>query len=77
MKLVKLLLREFKGITKIYTPGVKPLYLKQGDVYTKKDEYILERPDGSNLFDLLIRDEIDSTRTYSIDPNEMIDCIWY
>ena len=62
-----------QGITKIYTPPkTSPKYLKQGDVYTKKDEYILERPDGSNLFDLLIRDEIDSTRTYSIDPNEML-----
>jgi DNA-directed RNA polymerase II subunit RPB1 len=61
-----------QGITKIYTPAVKHLYLKQGDVYTKKEEYILERPDGSNLFDLIIRDEIDSTRTYSIDPNEMM-----
>ena len=60
-----------QGISKVYPPKTSPKYLKQGDVYIEKDEYILDT-DGSNLFDLLIRDEIDSTRTYSIDPNEML-----
>jgi DNA-directed RNA polymerase II subunit RPB1 len=59
------------GISKVYTPKKSPIYNKQGDVYTKEDEYILET-DGSNLFELLTRDEVDATRTYSIDPNEML-----
>ena len=59
------------GISKVYTPKTSPIYHKEGDVYAKKDEYMLET-DGSNLFELLIRDEVDATRTYSIDPNEML-----
>lgn len=47
-----------KGLTKV------------GDSYEIKEEYSL-LTDGANLFDLLMRDDCDSTRCYSIDPNEM------
>lgn len=43
---------------------------KVGDTYEVKEEYSLTT-DGANLFDLMMRDDIDATRCYSIDPNEM------
>ena len=43
---------------------------KPGDIYTKKKEFVITT-EGSNLFELLIRDDIDETRSYSIEPNEM------
>ena len=43
---------------------------KTGDTYTSKKEYVVTT-EGSNLFELLIRDDIDETRSYSIEPNEM------
>lgn len=45
-------------------------FSKVGEVYEVKEEYSMST-DGANLFDLLCRDDVDSTRTYSIDPNEM------
>ena len=45
-------------------------FSKVGEFYEVKEEYFMTT-DGANLFDLLCRDDIDSTRTYSIDPNEM------
>lgn len=43
---------------------------KPGDTYTSKKEYVITT-EGSNLFELLIRDDIDDTRSYTIEPNEM------
>jgi DNA-directed RNA polymerase beta' subunit len=43
---------------------------KPGDTYVSKKEYVIST-EGSNLFELLIRDDIDETRSYSIEPNEM------
>lgn len=43
---------------------------KVGDTYEVREEYSLTT-DGANLFDLMMRDDIDATRSYSIDPNEM------
>ena len=43
---------------------------KVGDTYEVREEYSLTT-DGANLFDLMMRDDIDATRCYSIDPNEM------
>lgn len=43
---------------------------KPGDVYTKRKEYVITT-EGSNLFEMLIRDDIDETRSYTIEPNEM------
>jgi DNA-directed RNA polymerase II subunit RPB1 len=43
---------------------------KTGDTYTSKKEYVVTT-EGSNLFELLIKDDIDETRSYSIEPNEM------
>lgn len=45
-------------------------FSKVGEVYEVKEEYYMST-DGANLFDLLCRDDVDATRTYSIDPNEM------
>ena len=45
-------------------------FSKVGEVYEVKEEYSMST-DGANLFDLLCRDDVDATRTYSIDPNEM------
>jgi DNA-directed RNA polymerase beta' subunit len=45
-------------------------YSKPGDVYTSKKEFVITT-EGSNLFELLIRDDIDDTRSYTIEPNEM------
>lgn len=45
-------------------------FSKLGEVYETKQEYYMTT-DGANLFDLLCRDDVDATRTYSIDPNEM------
>lgn len=43
---------------------------KIGEVYESREEYRLTTQ-GSNLFDLLVRDDIDDTRSYCNDPNEM------
>ena len=43
---------------------------KPGDVYTKRKEFVITT-EGSNLFEMLIRDDIDETRSYTIEPNEM------
>lgn len=43
---------------------------KQGDTYLSKKEYVITTK-GSNLFELLIRDDINEHRSYSIEPNEM------
>lgn len=45
-------------------------FSKVGEVYEVKEEYSMST-DGANLFDLLCRDDVDASRTYSIDPNEM------
>ena len=44
--------------------------INEGDFYSNKEEYFLDTS-GSNLFDVLIKDYIDSTRTLSININEM------
>lgn len=45
-------------------------FSKIGEHYEVREEFSLTT-DGANLFDLLMRDDVDSTRSYSIDPNEM------
>lgn len=45
-------------------------FSKVGEHYEVREEFSLTT-DGANLFDLLMRDDVDSTRSYSIDPNEM------
>jgi DNA-directed RNA polymerase beta' subunit len=45
-------------------------FSKAGEHYEVREEFSLTT-DGANLFDLLMRDDVDSTRSYSIDPNEM------
>jgi DNA-directed RNA polymerase II subunit RPB1 len=45
-------------------------FSKPGEVYEVQEEYHMTT-DGANLFDLLCRDDVDASRTYSIDPNEM------
>lgn len=45
-------------------------HTKIGEIYEAREEYRLTTQ-GSNLFDLLVRDDIDDTRSFSNDPNEM------
>lgn len=45
-------------------------HTKVGEVYEQREEYRLTTQ-GSNLFDLLSRDDIDDTRSFCNDPNEM------
>tara|TARA_Y100000816_G_scaffold291796_1_gene284407 strand:- start:838 stop:5418 length:4581 start_codon:yes stop_codon:yes gene_type:complete len=45
-------------------------FTKIGETYCTKEEYYL-RTKGVNLFDLLMLKDVDSTRTFSIDMNEM------
>ena len=46
------------------------IIVKENGSFVEKKEYVLSTG-GSNLFDILIREGVDSTRTYSVDPNEM------
>ena len=62
------------GITKVYVSkdenSLSQVIVKENGSFVAKKEYTLST-DGSNLFDILTRKGIDSTRTFSIDPNEM------
>ena len=46
------------------------IIVKEVGSFVSKKEFTIST-EGSNLFDILIRKGVDSTRTYSIDPNEM------
>jgi len=46
------------------------IIVKENGSYNSKKEFTIST-EGSNLFDILIRNGVDSTRTFSIDPNEM------
>jgi len=43
---------------------------KPTDIYVSKKEFVITT-EGSNLFELLIRHDIDENKSYSIEPNEM------
>jgi DNA-directed RNA polymerase beta' subunit len=59
-------------ITKVWPPTETSIYVRtSGGVYEEQKEYYLDT-DGSNLFDLLIREGVDATRTFSADPNDML-----
>jgi DNA-directed RNA polymerase beta' subunit len=59
-------------ITKVWMPAETAIFMREEDgLYSEKKEYYMDT-DGSNLFDLLIKDGIDATRTYSVDPNDML-----
>ena len=59
------------GIEKVYPPKKNiNLLVKKGDIYETDEEYYLETS-GSNLFDVLTKSYIDSTRTVSISVNEV------
>lgn len=68
----KVMLKGVTGVSKIYYNNIENgiYYEKVGDIYEENKEITLST-DGSNLFDILITDGVDSERTYSIDPNEM------
>jgi DNA-directed RNA polymerase II subunit RPB1 len=44
--------------------------IKENGSFISKKEFTIST-EGSNLFDILMRKGVDTTRTYSIDPNEM------
>jgi DNA-directed RNA polymerase subunit A" len=55
----------------IYIEGKKHSgFSKPGDIYVSRKEYVITT-EGSNLFELLLRDDIDENRSYTIEPNEM------
>jgi DNA-directed RNA polymerase II subunit RPB1 len=63
------------GITKVYPPAsddakMKQIIVKENGSFIAKNEYTLET-DGTNLFDVLCRQGVDTTRSYSNDPNEI------
>ena len=77
--LLKSKIQEIEGIVikgvddikKVWPPSETAIYQRKGDIYVEEKEYYLDT-DGSNLFDLLIRDGVDATRTFSVDPNDML-----
>ena len=48
----------------------KQIVIKENGSFVSKSEFTINT-EGSSLFDILIRDGVDSKRTFSIDPNEM------
>jgi len=64
------IIKGVNNIKKVYRPIENTIYVKEGDVYTEKTEYYLNT-DGANLFDILLKKNVDTYRTYSIYPNEM------
>jgi DNA-directed RNA polymerase II subunit RPB1 len=62
------------GITEVWMPTdeekMKQIVIKENGSFVAKPEYSLIT-DGTNLFDVLCRKGVDTTRTFSNDPNEM------
>ncbi len=62
------------GITNVYLnpdeAKMKEIVVKENGSFIAKMEYTLET-DGTNLFDVLCSKGVDTTRTFSNDPNEM------
>ena len=67
-----IIIKGIDGINKIYynAKDKNYFYKKEGNVYKTVNEYTMST-DGSNLFDILIKDGVDKVRTFSNDPNEM------
>jgi DNA-directed RNA polymerase beta' subunit len=75
-----LTIKGINGLTDIYVLDAAPqIRVKDttkmdntdiGQVYETIDEYYL-KTDGANLLELLMTDEVDSNRSFTIDPNEM------
>ena len=63
-----------EGINSVWMPTdetlMEQIIVKENGSYITKNEYYLNA-DGHNLFDILCRPGVDTTRTYSYDPNEM------
>jgi DNA-directed RNA polymerase II subunit RPB1 len=70
----EVIIKGIDGITKVYMTTdeskMAQLIVKENGSFVAKNEYLIET-DGTNLFEVLIRNGVDSTRTYSNDPNEM------
>lgn len=62
------------GISKVYMPEdeakMRQIVMKENGSFIGKAEYTLET-EGTNLFEILCRKGVDTTRCYSNDPNEM------
>ena len=62
------------GISKVYMnedeEKMRQIVIKENGNFIGKAEYTLET-DGTNLFEILCRKGVDTTRCYSNDPNEM------
>jgi DNA-directed RNA polymerase beta' subunit len=62
------------NITKVYLitneQTMEQIIVKENGSFVAKKEFTIST-DGSNLFDIIVRKGVDSTRTYSIDPNEI------
>jgi DNA-directed RNA polymerase II subunit RPB1 len=70
----KVVIKGIDGITKVYPlPSelkMDQIVIKENGSFISKSEYTLTT-DGTNLFDVLCCNGVDSTRVYSNDPNEM------
>jgi len=70
----EVIIKGIDGITKVYMTTdeskMAQLIVKENGSFVAKNEYFIET-DGTNLFEVLIRNGVDATRTYSNDPNEM------
>jgi len=70
----KVVIKGIDGITNIYMAEeeakMRQIIVKENGSFIGKSEYTLET-EGTNLFEILCRKGVDTTRTYSNDPNEM------
>ena len=73
-KICSVVIKGVDNITYVHLPidesKLTSIVVKENGSFVEKKEYVMSTS-GSNLFDILIRNGVDSTRTYSIDPNEM------
>jgi len=66
-----IVIKGVEGIEKVYAPYKNcNLLVKEGETYTTETEYYL-KTSGSNLFDVLTKQYVDSTRTTSINISEV------
>ena len=63
-------IKGIKGIDNVFMSENYSLIKQNGIIYNTKQEYYI-KTSGSNLFDILCKEYVDTTRTYSIDINEM------
>lgn len=71
IEIENIVIKGIDDITKVWAPQESDIYIKENGVYIDKKEFCMDT-DGSNLFDLIINDNVDAKRTYSVSPNDML-----